>query len=182
MVRPWATAAARTEVRPLVSSGRTPARFRLGGRVGPRACRERCADFCHYITAIRPVLDHLEHPISFDILARRGGSIAALLCWGPEVGRKVIRKRKTDYGTVILHGLLVTSLVVAIVTGLRIAAETPAQDWTSVLDFVLPKAAVWTGHIDSAVVLSTVSVAYAIYVRRAGLVQRIRLDRVRLRG
>jgi len=98
------------------------------------------------------------------------------------VGRKVIRKRKTDYGTVILHGLLVTSLVVAIVTGLRIATETPAHDWTGIFDFVLPKATVWSGHIDAAVVLIAVSVAYAVYVWRAGLVRRIRLDRVRLQG
>ena len=56
------------------------------------------------------------------------------------------RGRKTDYGTVILHWLLVGALSVAIVTGLRIAGEVPDRTWINVLDFVLPKAAVWTAH------------------------------------
>jgi hypothetical protein len=83
---------------------------------------------------------------------------------------------------VILHGLLVASLAVAIVTGLRIAAETPAHGWTGIFDFVLPKATVWAGHVNAAMLLIAVSIAYAVYVLRAGLVRRIRLDRVRLQG
>jgi Ethylbenzene dehydrogenase/Prokaryotic cytochrome b561 len=90
--------------------------------------------------------------------------------------------KKTDYGTVILHWALATSLAVAVVTGLRIATETPGRDWLNVFDFLLPKTAVWTEHLESAVVLTSISAAYIAYIWRARLWPRIRLDGVRLRG
>jgi hypothetical protein len=65
---------------------------------------------------------------------------------------------------------------------LRIATETPDRTWIDVLDALLPKAAVWTHHIDAAVLLIGTGIAYVVYVSRAGLGQRIRLDGVRLRG
>jgi hypothetical protein len=95
--------------------------------------------------------------------------------WGP-------RKRKTDYGTIILHWLLVGSLAVAVVTGLRIATEAPDRTWINSIDGFLPRSTVWTGHIPAAVALVAIAVAYAIYMSLAGLVRRVRLDRVRLRG
>ena len=91
-------------------------------------------------------------------------------------------KKKTDYGTVIFHWLLVGSLGIAIATGLRIATEAPGHTWINVLDPVLPEVTVWTEHLQSAAVLIGVSVAYILYVRRLNLRQRLRLDKVRLRG
>ena len=90
--------------------------------------------------------------------------------------------KKTDYGTVIFHWTLAACLVVAVVTGLRIAAATPGHDWLNVLDFLLPKAAVWTEHLQAAVLLTVISVAYVVYVANARLGTRLRLDRVRLWG
>jgi len=107
--------------------------------------------------------------------------IATSLVWGHELGR-VVRKKKTDYGTVVFHWLMVALLALAVITGLRIATETPGRTWIAVLDAVLPKAAVWTHHIDAAVLLIGVGIAYVVYVSRAGLGQRVRLDGVRLRG
>jgi Ethylbenzene dehydrogenase/Prokaryotic cytochrome b561 len=98
------------------------------------------------------------------------------------MGHTTIRIRRTDYGTVILHWVLVASVAVATITGLRIATESPGYNWTGLLDLVLPKAAVWTGHIEAAVLLIAVSLAYAVYMIRAGLGRRVRLDRVRLQG
>jgi hypothetical protein len=92
-----------------------------------------------------------------------------------------MRKRKTDYGTVILHWLLVAAFGVAFVTGLRIATEAPERSWINSFDAVLPQN-VWVMHMQAAVVLLTVAFAYTIYVRRSGLGRRIRLDKVRLRG
>jgi hypothetical protein len=97
------------------------------------------------------------------------------------VGRTTTQK-KTDYGTVILHWLLVATLLIATATGLRIATEAPDRGWLNVLDLVLPKAAVWTHHVDAAVLLIAVSIAYVTYLRGAGLARRVRLDRVRLGG
>jgi hypothetical protein len=89
--------------------------------------------------------------------------------------------RKTDYGTIILHWLLVAAFGVAFVTGLRIATEAPERTWINLFDAILPQNA-WVMHMQAAVVLVTVSLAYTIYLLRSGLGRRIRLDKVRLRG
>jgi hypothetical protein len=96
--------------------------------------------------------------------------------------RRIGRIRKTDYGTIVLHWSLVGALVVAILTGLRIATEVPDRTWINMLDAVLPTSTVWSGHIPAAVVLVTVSIAYAVYMGLSGLGHRIRLDRARLAG
>ena len=84
-----------------------------------------------------------------------------------------MRRRKTDYGTIILHWLVVGAICVAFVTGLRIAAETPDRTWINWLDAVLPRAGVWVPHMEAAVVLTAVSIGYAIYLTRSGLTRRV---------
>src|SRR5467141_564249 len=92
-----------------------------------------------------------------------------------------MRKRKTDYGTVILHWLLVAAFGVAFASGMRIATEAPERSWINLFDAVLPQN-VWVMHMQAAVVLVAVALAYTIYMVRSGLGSRIRLDKVRLRG
>jgi Prokaryotic cytochrome b561 len=91
-------------------------------------------------------------------------------------------RRKTDYGTVILHWFLVAALSVAVLSGLRIGSEAPDRTWINVLDLVLPQATVWVAHIQAAVALVAVTIAYAIYMSLASLGRRVRFDRVRLFG
>ena len=93
-----------------------------------------------------------------------------------------MKQQKTDYGTIILHWLLVAALGVAFVTGLRIATEAPGRGWINVFDAVLPRENVWMAHMQAAVALLVVSIAYAIYLIRSGLGRRVRLDKIRLRG
>jgi hypothetical protein len=93
-----------------------------------------------------------------------------------------VRQRKTDYGTIILHWLLVIASCVAFLTGLRIATEVPDRTWINAFDLVLPRAGVWTMHMQSAVVLVAVALGYTIYLARSGLSRRVLLDRIRLRG
>jgi len=93
-----------------------------------------------------------------------------------------VRQRKTDYGTIILHWLLVAAILVAFVTGLRIATESPDRAWLNWIDVVLPRANVWVPHMEAAIVLTAVSIAYAIYLIRAGLTRRIVLDKIRLKS
>ncbi len=90
---------------------------------------------------------------------------------------------KTDFGTVILHWTLVTLFVTCVITGLRITTVSPFDfGWVQALDGILPYSMVWTAHVPVAVGLFGLAFAYAIYLRRAGLAQRIRPDRIRLMG
>src|ERR1700682_614857 len=93
-----------------------------------------------------------------------------------------MRRRKTDYGTIILHWLLVAAFGIAFLSGLRIATEAPGRSWINLFDAVLPRESVWVAHMQASVVLVAVSLAYTIYLIRSGLGRRIRLDKVRLRG
>ena len=90
--------------------------------------------------------------------------------------------RKTDYGTIILHWLLVAAISVAVFTGLRIATEGPYHLWVNELDAFLPRTYVWVPHMQSAVVQVAAMIAYAVYLARSGLSRRVQLDKNRLRG
>ncbi|MBV9064553.1 MAG: cytochrome b/b6 domain-containing protein [Methylobacteriaceae bacterium] len=93
-----------------------------------------------------------------------------------------MKQRKTDYGTVVLHWLFVAAICVAFVSGLRIATEAPDRTWLNVFDAILPRANVWTAHVEAALVLVALTLAHAIYLMRSGLSRRVRLDEARLRG
>jgi hypothetical protein len=93
-----------------------------------------------------------------------------------------VRRRKTDYGTIILHWALVAATGVAFLSGLRIASEAPDRTWINFFDVVLPRAHVWDAHMLSAVLLISIALAYAAYIVRSALGRRIRLDKVRLLG
>jgi hypothetical protein len=93
-----------------------------------------------------------------------------------------VKPRKTDYGTIILHWLMVAAIGVAFFTGLRIATEAPDRGWINAIDFILPEVSVWTLHMKAAIVLIGVSIAHAIYLVRSGLARRVQLDKTRLRG
>ncbi|KRQ97938.1 ethylbenzene dehydrogenase-related protein [Bradyrhizobium valentinum] len=93
-----------------------------------------------------------------------------------------MRQRKTDYGTIILHWTFVAAFAVALVTGLRIATETPDRTWINWFDAVLPRDSVWIAHMQAAIVLVAVAIGYIVYMVRSGLGRRVQLDKVRLRG
>jgi hypothetical protein len=93
-----------------------------------------------------------------------------------------VRQRKTDYGTIILHWVFVAAFAVALVSGLRIAAESPERTWINLFDIVLPRDSVWLIHMQAAVVLVAVAIGYIVYLVRSGLGRRVQLDKVRLRG
>ena len=74
------------------------------------------------------------------------------------------------------------AFAVALVTGLRIATETPDRTWINWFDAVLPRNGVWLAHMQAAVVLVAVAIGYIVYMFRSGLGRRVQVDRVRLRG
>ena len=93
-----------------------------------------------------------------------------------------MKYRKTDYGTIILHWLLVGAFGVAFFSGMRIATETPERLWINLFDAVLPRESVWVIHMQAALVLVAVALAYAVYLVRSGLTRRVKLDGMRFRG
>jgi hypothetical protein len=93
-----------------------------------------------------------------------------------------VKQRKTDYGTILLHWLLVAATGAAFVSGLRIATEAPNRTWINLFDALLPRAGVWTLHIEAAVALIAIAVAYTVYLTRSGLTRRVQLDKIRLRA
>jgi hypothetical protein len=93
-----------------------------------------------------------------------------------------MKYRKTDYGTIILHWLLVGAFGVAFFSGMRIASETPERLWINLFDAVLPRQSVWVIHMQAALVLVAVALAYVVYLVRSGLTRRIKLDGIRFRG
>jgi cytochrome b subunit of formate dehydrogenase len=94
------------------------------------------------------------------------------------------RKRRptTDSGTVILHLVLVVSFLIALFTGLRIAADDPIAPWLAVLDPVLPVENLWFRHLLAALCLTATLTGYVVYMIRARLTARVRLDAPRLAG
>jgi Ethylbenzene dehydrogenase/Prokaryotic cytochrome b561 len=91
-----------------------------------------------------------------------------------------VRTRKTDYGTILLHWVLVAALLVSAATGLRIAGDNPTLSWIRRFDSILPEGKIWWVHILSGVMLAAIAAAYAVYMRQAGLWRRVRPDRARL--
>jgi hypothetical protein len=76
----------------------------------------------------------------------------------------------------------VAAFAVALVTGLRIATETPDRTWINWFDAVLPRDSVWVAHMQAAIVLVAVAIGYVVYMLRSGLGRRVQIDKVRLRG
>ena len=52
-----------------------------------------------------------------------------------------------------------------------------AQGWINLFDAVLPRQSVWVSHMQAAIVLVTVSLAYTVYLIRSGLSRRVRWTR-----
>ena len=89
-------------------------------------------------------------------------------------------RRSTDCGTVILHATIVGAFAILVATGLRIATDDPDSQWLMHLDPLLPGEDLWYYHLLSGAVLSAALLAYVVYMRRARLQARVRLDRVRV--
>jgi cytochrome b561 len=98
------------------------------------------------------------------------------------VDRPGTRKPRTDLGTIILHWVLVSALIAAVATGLSIARTAPDREWLDTIAPLLPSSQIWANHFRAGLVVILVAIAYPIYVARAALIPRIKLDAIRLRN
>jgi len=96
--------------------------------------------------------------------------------------RLPVRKPRTDLGTIILHWGLVAALIATVATGLSIARTAPHRDWLDAVAPLLPSSQIWANHFRAGLILILIAIAYPIYVTRAALIPRVRLDAIRLRG
>src|SRR5262249_1183476 len=87
---------------------------------------------------------------------------------------------RTDWGTAVLHALLLGAFCVLLATGLRLAGGDGEAIWLFLLDPVLPMEHLWYRHLLAGVVLAAVMAGYAVYMARARLAARVRFDRTRL--
>ena len=69
-----------------------------------------------------------------------------------------------------------------VATGLRIASDNPEEAWLSILDPVLPVEHLWSRHLVAGIAMASALAGYAVYVARARLSARIRLDVTRARA
>src|SRR5581483_791108 len=90
------------------------------------------------------------------------------------------RRPRTDFGTALLHAVMLGAFIVLLASGLRIASDDPDTMWLSVLDPSLPMEHLWYRPLLAGVVLTAALAAYAVYVTRARLRGRLRFDRTRL--
>jgi len=94
-----------------------------------------------------------------------------------------LRRPKSDLGTILLHWLIVLALCGAALTGLAIAAlDNPGLRILPYVAFLLPGENVWHLHLGFGIALVASFVAYAVYIRRTDLTDRIRLSKARLRA
>ena len=94
-----------------------------------------------------------------------------------------LRRPKSDLGTILLHWLIVLALCGAALTGLAIAAlDNPDLRILPYVSFLLPGENVWYWHLAFSIALVASFGAYAVYIKRTDLTDRIRLSKARLRG
>ncbi|MCB1339455.1 MAG: cytochrome b/b6 domain-containing protein [Maritimibacter sp.] len=89
---------------------------------------------------------------------------------------------RTDVGTVLLHWIAVGAIGVLLWTGLRLTADDVHQQWLRDYDGWLAGENLWGRHMLAGYVLSMVVAGYGVYVTRARLGERIRLNLARLQG
>lgn len=92
------------------------------------------------------------------------------------------RVERSDAITVLLHWGFALTLLVSLLTGLRITADNPDASWARTLDGLLLQGAVVNWHIWSALAATFVAVTYVFFLRSARLGSRVAFDAVRRAG
>ncbi len=80
---------------------------------------------------------------------------------------------RTDAPTVVLHWIMVLSLIISLMTGLRIAIDDETAVLAPLVSAVLMQGSVTWLHVISATVLSLVAIAYIVFLWRAHLASRL---------
>lgn len=96
-------------------------------------------------------------------------------------GTRQLRLR-SDFATSFFHWTIVALFLVSLVTGLRIAGDSPEASWSRVVAGLLPQGDVYTLHLWSAWALGAACAGYVAFLLAARLSPRVALDASRLRA
>ena len=92
------------------------------------------------------------------------------------------QRLRSDFATALLHWTIVGLFLVNLVTGLRIAGDSPEASWSRALSGILPQGNVYVLHIWSAWALGAACVGYVAFLLIAQLGARVAIDGSRLRA
>lgn len=92
------------------------------------------------------------------------------------------QRLRSDLSTVLLHWTIVGLFLINLVTGLRIAGDSPEASWSRLLSSVLPQGDVYLLHLWSAWALGAACVSYVVFLLAAQLGPRIAVDGSRIRA
>ncbi|HEY8567067.1 MAG TPA: ethylbenzene dehydrogenase-related protein [Beijerinckiaceae bacterium] len=86
----------------------------------------------------------------------------------------------SDIGTVILHWTAAVAMFVSLFTGLRLTADNLDSVVAKALSPILPQGEIWTWHFVAGLALFFASTAYALYMIRSGLANRVALKKLQV--
>lgn len=90
--------------------------------------------------------------------------------------------RKADFPTMLWHTLLLVSLVFALLTGLRIAADNAKGGWRTLLEPVMMQGDVVRWHAWAALALGSLVAGYVAFLLHARLTARWKVNRMMLKA
>jgi len=87
---------------------------------------------------------------------------------------------RSDAGTVLLHWLSAVTLLVSLLTGIRIASDNPEAIVSRWLTPILPQGEIWTWHFLAGLALFFCGTSYLLYMRRSALSRRTAPKRLKV--
>jgi cytochrome b subunit of formate dehydrogenase len=87
---------------------------------------------------------------------------------------------RSDFGTVVLHWMTATTLLVSLFTGLRIASDNPTAVVSKWLTPILPQGEIWSWHFFAGLSLFFCGSSYLLYMRRGALARRAAPKRLKV--
>lgn len=93
---------------------------------------------------------------------------------------KTSSRPRSDFGTFLLHWIMVIAMVLSMITGFRLSWDGEGAVFSRWIAPILLQGDVWTIHFIASLVMFACASAYSVYLARAALFGRNALGRMRL--
>jgi len=87
---------------------------------------------------------------------------------------------RSDIGTSLLHWATATTLLISLLTGIRIASDNPKAVISKWLTPILPQGEIWSWHFFAGLTLFFCATSYLLYMRRSALTRRAAPKRLKV--